>query len=173
MGTVTDMNPVRVARPTPAIAIYEEARMKKIRVMIIDEHPAVCRALTLRLDAVASVDVIGSVCDFEEGLACSQALRPDVILIEIKGKCDDMARSLRAISRLVADRPAGIIVLTSYLDEAERDHALKAGAVSYLLKDIDTERLVTEIEAVARDASAATHSASASNDSSSARPAEC
>lgn len=173
MGTVTDMNPLRVARPAPAIAIYEETRMKKIRVMIIDEHPAVCRALTLRLDAVPSVDVIGSVCDFEEGLACSQALRPDVILIEIKGKYDDMARSLRAISRLVADRAAGIIVLTSYLDEAERDHALKAGAVSYLLKDIDTERLVTEIEAVAGDSSAASHSSAASNDSPAARPADC
>lgn len=173
METVTDMNLVRVARPAPVIAIHEETRMKKIRVLIIDEHPAVCRALTLRLDAVPSVDVIGSVCDFEEGLACSQALRPDVILMEIKGKCDDMARSLRAISRLVADWPAGIIVLTSYLDEAERDHALKAGAVRYLLKDIDTERLVTEIEAVAGDSSTITHSAAASNDSPAAHPADC
>ena len=172
MGTVTDMNLVRVARPAPAIAFHEETRMKKIRVLIIDEHPAVCRALTLRLDAVPSVNVIASVCDFEEGLACSQTLRPDVILMEIKGKCDDVARSLRAITRLVADRPAGIIVLTSYLDEAERDDALKAGAVRYLLKDIDTERLVAEIEAVAGDSPAISNSAAANNHSPGARPAD-
>lgn len=164
METVTDMDPVRVARPAPAIAFHEETRMKKIRVLIIDEHPAVCRALTLRLDAVPSVDVIGSLCDFEEGLACSATLRPDVILMEIKGKCDDVARSLRAIALLVANRPAGIIVLTSYLDEAERDGALKAGAARYLLKDIDTERLVAEIEAVAGAAPAVSHSPALNND---------
>ena len=161
------MDLVRVARPAPKIAFDEMTRMKKIRVLIIDEHPAVCRALTLRLDAVPTVDVIGSVCDFDEGLACSRALCPDVILVEIKGKCDDITRSLRAIARLVAQRPAGIIVLTSYLDEAERDDALKAGAVRYLLKDIDTERLVSEIEAVANEPPTIPHSAAANRDSQS------
>lgn len=147
-------------------------RLKKIRVLIIDEHPVVCRALTLRLDAVPNVDVIGSVCDFDEGLACSRALCPDVILVEIKGKCDDVARSLRAIGRLAAQRPAGIVVLTSYLDEAERDGALKAGAVRYLLKDIDTERLVSEIEAVADEPPTVPHSAAANRDSKGSRYAD-
>lgn len=140
--------------------------------MIIDEHPAVCRALTLRLEAVPSVDVIGSVCDFDQGLACSRTLCPDVILVEIKGKSDDVTRSLRAITRLVAQRQAGIIVLTSYLDEAERDDALKAGAVRYLLKDIDTERLVSEIEAVASEPSIIPPAASANNDSHTSRCAD-
>jgi len=169
METVTDMDLVRVARPAPAIAFDEETRMKKIRVLIIDEHPAVCRALTLRLDAVPSVDVIGSVCDFDQGLTCARALRPDVILLEIKGRCDNAARSLRAIARLAAQRSAGIIVLTSYLDEMERDGAIKAGAVRYLLKDIDTERLVTEIEAVASEPLIVPHSKIANDDSRTAR----
>lgn len=172
MGTVTAMDLVRVARPAPKIAIDEETRMKKIRVLIIDEHPAVCRALTLRLDAVPSVDVIGSVCDFDEGLTCARALCPDVILVEIKGRRDDVARSLRAIARLVAQRSAGIIVLTSYLDEAERAGALQAGALRYLLKDIDTERLVAEIEAVAGESPNAPHAAAAKNDSHSSRCAD-
>jgi len=166
------MDLVRVARPAPAIAFDEETRMKKIRVLIIDEHPAVCRALTLRLDAVPSVDVIGSVCDFDEGLACSRTLCPDVVLVEIKGKCDSVARSLRAIARLVAQRSAGVIVLTSYLDEVERDGALKAGAVRYLLKDIDTERLVREIEAVASEPPTVPHSAARNNDSHTSRRAD-
>ena len=163
--TVTEIDLVRVARPAPTIAFHEETRMKKIRVLIIDEHPAVCQALAVRLDAAPSVDVIGSVCDLDEGMVSSRTLCPDVILLEIKGKCDDAVRSLWAVSCLVAQRQAGIIVLTSYLDEAERDGALKAGALRYLLKDIDTERLVAEIEAVAGEGSTFSQSAAANNDS--------
>ena len=164
--TVTDIDLVRVTRPAPTIAFQTETRMKKIRVLIIDEHPAVCRALAVRLESVPSVDVIGTVCDLDDGMARSRALCPDIILVEIKGKCDDVVRSLRAISCLVAQRQAGIIVLTSYLDEGEREGALEAGAARYLLKDIDTERLVAEIEAVAGETSTFAHSRAAKQDSS-------
>jgi DNA-binding NarL/FixJ family response regulator len=49
----------------------------------------------------------------------------------------------------LANRPVGIIVLTSYSDSDERESALQAGARRYLLKNIDTARLLIEIEAVA------------------------
>lgn len=127
--------------------------MKKIRVLIIDEHPAVCQALATRLNAVTSIEVVGSASTYEEGLAGAGLLKPDVILLELKGSGDNEIEPLNAISRLLVRGPGGVIVLTSYLDEAERQGALDAGARRYLLKDIDSRRLVGEIEAVADEAS--------------------
>lgn len=123
--------------------------MKKIRLLIIDEHPAVCQALVIRLQAAPSVEVVAATCAFTEGVDYTQTLNPDVILMELKGKGGNDLDSIAAISRLLAQGPLGVIVLTSYLDEGERDRALKAGASRYLLKEIDTTRLITEIEAVA------------------------
>ena len=131
--------------------------MDKIRVLIIDEHPAVCRALTTRLESVGSIKVVASTVDYVDGLEDAGALRPDVILLELKGCNDGGADAVgqrdpvAAISRLLASVPAGVIILTSYLDEVERAGALEAGAKRYLLKDIDTVRLVAEIEAVASE----------------------
>ena len=126
--------------------------MEKIRVLIIDEHPAVCRALVVRLSAVSSIEVVGSAVTYEEGLAGTRILQPDVILLELKGSGENEIEPLHAISGLLAKGPAGVIVLTSYLDEAERQGALEAGARRYLLKDIDTIRLVGEIKEVASEA---------------------
>lgn len=127
--------------------------MKKIRVLIIDEHPAVCQALVTRLNAVTSIEVVGSASTYEAGLAGAGVLKPDVILLELKSSGENEIEPLKAISGLLVRGPAGVIVLTSYLDEAERRGALKAGARRYLLKDIDSTRLVGEIEAVADEAS--------------------
>lgn len=129
--------------------------MKNIRVLIIDEHPTVCQALTSRLGAVSSVTVVGAMSNFSDGLRAVQDLHPDIILLELKAnsgakgtnrKLDPVA----AISMLQEQSASAvIIVLTAYLDEEEREHALRAGARRYLLKRIDTAHLVGEIEAVA------------------------
>lgn len=128
--------------------------MKNIRVLIIDEHPAVCRALTSRLGSVPSITVVGAMSDFNEGLRGVRELRPNVILLELKvrKKAKVVSQNLDpvvALSMLQECGPARVIVLTAYLDEAERDSALKAGARRYLLKQIDTAQLVSEIESVA------------------------
>ncbi|MFW5940720.1 MAG: response regulator [Chloroflexota bacterium] len=128
--------------------------MNEIRVLIIDEHPAVCQALASRLDSVPSIAVVGSMSEFAAGLLGANDLQPDVILLELKTRTDGSHARLgldpvSAISTLLASSHSRIIVLTSYLDEGERDDALQAGAKRYLLKDIDTSRLISEIEAVA------------------------
>lgn len=125
--------------------------MKKIRVLIIDEHPAVCQALSARLDAVPSLEVAGTACTLLEGVESAQLVQPDVILLELKSRGDNGIDAIDAVSRLLTCGPTGVIVLTSYLDVIEREDALEAGARRYLLKDIDTRRLIDEIEAVATE----------------------
>jgi DNA-binding NarL/FixJ family response regulator len=105
---------------------------------------------------VGSIKVIGATCDFTEGVKVAQFAQPDIILLELKasGHCGDQGPNLNplaAISQLLQTGRSSVIILTSYLDEAELDTAIGAGAKRYLLKDIDTEKLVSEIEAVARE----------------------
>jgi two-component system, NarL family, response regulator DevR len=128
--------------------------MEKIRVLIIDEHPAVCEALAARLGSVASIEVVGAQSVFQEGLDTLGTTRPDVVLLELKWKSEGVAEPLAAIARLLAGNSAEVIVLTSFVDEAERNRVLQAGARRYLLKDIDTRRLIAEIEDVASEAAA-------------------
>lgn len=123
--------------------------MEKIRVQIIDEHPAVCQALAARLSTVSSIEVVGAQSAFVDGLESLPSARPDVVLLELKWKGDEEAESLNAIARLLARSSVAVIVLTSFVDEGERNRVLQAGARRYLLKDIDTGRLIDEIEAVA------------------------
>ena len=122
----------------------------KIRILIIDQHPAVSRALRARLRAVPTLEVVGTATAIEQGLEQLRAWQPDVILLEVKGRSPAAFDPIAAISRTLSDRPVGIIILTSYLDEIERAMALQAGAHRYLLKTIDSGRLIAEIEAVAR-----------------------
>lgn len=126
--------------------------MKKIRVLIIDEHPVVCQALAARLGIVPSLEVVGALSAIHDGVETVRNAMPDVVLLELKGKTEAGLEALAAIPELMACSPGGVIVLTSYLDEAERKVALEAGARRYLLKDIDTLRLIDEIEAVAGEA---------------------
>lgn len=128
--------------------------MNEIRVLIIDEHIAVCRALASRLRTVPSINVVGATCNFDEGTCLARLTHPDIVLLELKssGKCGrerPYMDPVHAIGQLLETGRCSIIVLTSYMDESEHDTALYAGAKRYLLKDIDTIRLVTEIEEVA------------------------
>ncbi len=126
--------------------------MEKIRVLIIDEHPAVCQALAARLRAVPSIEVVGALTSFPETLESVDEARADVVLLDLIDKGEGRYQAGRAILRLLADCRVGVIVLASYMDDMERNCVMRAGARRYLLKDIDTLRLINEIEAVAREA---------------------
>ncbi len=124
--------------------------MEKIRVLIIDEHPAVCEALAARLRAVPSIEVVGALSAFPETLEAVDQAQADVVLLDLIDKSD--ARLQAGTAPAPGGCQVGVIVLTSYIDEIERNCVMRAGARRYLLKDIDTLRLISEIEAVAREA---------------------
>lgn len=110
---------------------------------IIDSHLSIRQALGQRLSYVPGIDVIGTAGGSRDGVAQVRAAHPDVVLLELKLADGGGMETLRAI---LAERPSPrVIVLTSYLDDVERQAALKAGAEQYLLKDIGSERLAEEI----------------------------
>ena len=127
--------------------------MKQIKVLIVDEHLAVRQALAARLDSFSHICVVASAASFAEGLEQVDRHHPDIILLELTGTRDRL-NPVGELFRALAGHPAGIIVLTSYADDDERQAALHAGARRFLLKQIDSANLLREIESVAGEVAA-------------------
>lgn len=117
--------------------------MGRTRLLIIDEHMAVRQALVSRLQQTGKLQVVASTGSSEEGLLQVEALRPNIVLLETKRSDGTGLETCRRITRSHPDTT--VIVLTSYDDEDERQAAYMAGATQYLLKDIDSTRLVYEL----------------------------
>ena len=93
------------------------------------------------------MDVVGTTCDGEEGLRQIEVLCPDVVLLDTKmRRADGMDVCRRACSTNGGPKVA---VLTSYTDPEERRLAFQAGVNGYLLKEVDTTKLVQWIRKLA------------------------
>jgi DNA-binding NarL/FixJ family response regulator len=113
------------------------------RVYIVDEHHSVRLALADRLSHSVNVQVIGHTGSADEVLREVRLICPDIVLMEVK-RSDGMGLEiLRQLSTLA--RAPRIVVLTSYPSFWERQAASRAGACSYLLKDIETDELIHHI----------------------------
>ena len=133
-----------------AIGSQEVGRtVRKTRLLIIDDRETVRQALEDRLSHAPEIELVGSVGSTAEGLQAVRALLPDVVLLEIKMADGSGVDACRQITQ--AAPSADVIVLTSYMDEAERQAAFQAGASSYVLKDIDSQRLIRAIESIQRN----------------------
>jgi DNA-binding NarL/FixJ family response regulator len=128
--------------------------MNKVRLLIVEGHPAVRQALTDRLSTYPEIEVVAAADSFFCGQRLARELHPDVILLELKMPGPSAPAAIFALTHDTYEHPAGIIVLTSYPDDAERAAAMRAGARRYILKDIGSDRLIAEIQAVAAELSA-------------------
>lgn len=144
------------AHSTAASTCCDRLGMSTTRIVIIDEYDQVRQALERRFRRLPNVAVVGSTGNYLTGVDLVRQQRPQVVLLELKGRRHQLFNPVRQLLNQ-ARSPMGIIVLTSYSDEDERASALTAGASRYLLKDINTNQLVREIEAVANEIEAANH----------------
>lgn len=118
-----------------------------IRVLVVDDQAMVRRGLVLLLGAEPDVEVVGEAREGGQALRLVQAHAPDVVLMDIRMPGMD---GLEATRRLAAEEggPA-IVVLTTFDADTYVDEALRAGAVGFVLKDSDPERLVEAVRAAA------------------------
>jgi NarL family two-component system response regulator LiaR len=122
--------------------------MNLTRLVIIDDHEGVREALQSRLNAAPDIEIIGCTGCWKTGLQKALELQPEVMLLETKRADGQGLEALRWLSDQCPG--AAVIVLTSYPDADEEAAARSAGAARYLLKDIDTTQLVTEIRSLVR-----------------------
>lgn len=122
--------------------------MDPIRVMIIESHSQVRRALAGRLRTAPQVEVVGISADAGDGVAQAFELEPDVVLLDAKAaktQPDGLVQVLKNLGR----HRANVIVLATYTDEADRALVLRAGARRYLLKDVESKALLQAIQEAA------------------------
>ncbi len=120
-----------------------EPHRRNIRVFIIDNNQRVRRQLTQALMREQDFQLVGDMPADYEAVQKVLELRPDLIILEIKTGDDRGLTICRELSQKAPE--VAILVLTSYIDEAERINAFIAGANSCLLKDFPSKTLVQKI----------------------------
>ncbi len=119
-----------------------------IRIVIIDDHPVVRQGLRLMLEQRPDLEVVGEGADGEQAIALAIELVPDVMLLDLLLPGTDGISAVREIKRLTPTTQ--VIILTSYAQDDYIFNAIKAGALSYLLKDAGPEDLVAAVRAAVR-----------------------
>lgn len=122
--------------------------MSSIRVLLVDDQEIVRQGLTTILKYAPGVVVVGQAGNGEEAVALARALRPDVVLMDLK-----MPRlgGIPATRHICAELPdTQVIILTTYDTDDLVFEGIKAGAKGYLLKDAASETLVEAIRGVMR-----------------------
>jgi DNA-binding NarL/FixJ family response regulator len=117
-------------------------------VLLVDDHPVVRSGLRAVIDAGDTLRVIGEAATGEEAITLAAALRPDVVLCDLRlGSGIDGIRTTAALRAL--DPAPAVLILTTFDRDAEVLGAIEAGAAGYLLKDVDPEVIVEGIRRAA------------------------
>jgi two-component system, NarL family, response regulator LiaR len=114
-----------------------------IRVMIVDDQPVVRSGLSAFLFAFDDLEYVGAATGGADAVAKCLALRPDVILMDLVMPDVDGAEATRRIKQSCPH--VQVIALTSYKEDDLVQGALKAGALSYLLKNVSADELAEAI----------------------------
>jgi DNA-binding NarL/FixJ family response regulator len=118
-----------------------------IRVLLVDDHPVVREGLRAILSAEPDLCVVGECGTGADAVRQAGALRPDVVLMDLRLPGLD---GVAATERIVAAGSANVLVLTTYDGDGDIVRALAAGASGYLLKDTPRGELVRGVRDAAR-----------------------
>ena len=117
-----------------------------IKIFLVDDHEVVRKGVAGLLEIDPDLTVIGEAGSAAQALARIPALRPDLVLLDVRlpdGNGVELCRELR--SRLPE---LNVLMLTSYTDEEAMLNAILAGAGGYVIKDIQGDRLVSAVREV-------------------------
>ncbi len=115
-----------------------------IRVLVADDQAAVRAGLVMILSGAADIEVVGEAVDGVEAIEQARALRPDVVVMDVRMPRLDGISATRELAGV-----ADVLVLTTFdLDEYVFG-ALRAGAAGFLLKHTDAASLVDAVRLIA------------------------
>jgi NarL family two-component system response regulator LiaR len=116
-----------------------------IRVLIVDDHAVVREGLRTFLELQDGIAVVGEAADGEEAVRQAEALKPDVVLMDLVMPRLDGVGAMRELRRrLPATR---VIVLTSFAEDERLLPAIQSGAAGYLLKNVAPAELARAVRA--------------------------
>ena len=118
-----------------------------IRVLIADDHPIVRSGIAALVTSADDLELVGEAVDGLEAVSFALALRPDVVLMDLRmpGLTGD-----EATARILAEAPeVRVVILTTYESDSSILPAIEAGAQGYLLKAAPEEEILAGIRSVA------------------------
>ncbi|MFC5286311.1 response regulator [Actinokineospora guangxiensis] len=117
-----------------------------IRVLVADDHAAIRAGLCLILDGADGIEVVAEAGDGAAAVRKARALRPDLVLMDVRMPEVD---GIEATKQLTADGTCPVLVLTTFDMDEYVYGALRAGAAGFLLKSVDSARLIESVRLVA------------------------
>ncbi len=121
---------------------------EQISVMIVDDHEVVRKGIRAYLESTSQFKVVGEASSGQEAIQRVVDLVPDVILMDLMMPGMDGIQATRQIKKL--SPRSQIVVLTSFHEDSHIFPALRAGANSYILKDVKMEDLAEALQRAAR-----------------------
>jgi DNA-binding NarL/FixJ family response regulator len=121
-------------------------RSGSIRILVVDDHPVVCRGLSAILKAEPDMEVAGQAANGRQAIDLYRTLRPDVTLMVLRMPVMSGVEAIREIRKEF--KSAAFVVLTTYQGDEDIHRALEAGALAYLLKGMSDHELIEAIRVV-------------------------
>ena len=118
-----------------------------ISVLLVDDHPFIRMGFRLVLEGETDIEVVGEAADGITAVAMCSALRPDVVLMDIRMPGHDGIEATRDI--VAAGLPCRVLILTTFDLDDYVFAGLRAGASGFLLKDTQPDSLVAAIHTIA------------------------
>lgn len=119
-----------------------------IRILLVDDQPLFREGLATLLTIHEDVTVIGEANNGQEAIDQAAALRPDVVLMDVRMPVLDGVAATRILQQEQPHLP--VIILTTFDDDEYVFEGLRAGAVGYLLKDVSSQKLIEAIKTAVR-----------------------
>ncbi len=122
--------------------------MNKIRVVIVDDQKLFVSSLStvLRGHGKGRIEVVGAAYDGREAIGLVERTLPDVVLMDVRMPVMDGVEATKIIRERFPE--CKVAILTTFDDDDYVFHALQNGAVGYILKNIESDELVTAVQAV-------------------------
>ncbi|MFZ5885789.1 MAG: response regulator [Chloroflexota bacterium] len=124
------------------------AKSNVISILIVDDHEVVRNGIRSYLETLKEFDVVGEAESGEQAVKMVAELIPDVVLLDLIMPGMGGVETTRQIKKI--SPRTQVVVLTSYHEDVHIFPALKAGATSYILKDMKMEKLVEALQRAVR-----------------------
>lgn len=123
------------------------SREKPTTILIIDDHPLFRKGLADLIDMGPGLQLVGEASSGEEGLVRAETLRPELILLDLNMKGMGGLEALKQLKQTGLE--SFVVMLTVSNSESDVTAALRLGADGYLLKDMEPEQVLEQIQIAA------------------------
>jgi DNA-binding NarL/FixJ family response regulator len=122
--------------------------MKKISVLLAEDHAVVRQGLRSLLSAEPDIEVVGEAGNGRQAIQMAREMRPDVVVMDI---AMPLLNGLEATCQIIGDGiPTRVLILSSYADDEYVHQLTEAGASGYLVKQTAAIDLIKAVREIAR-----------------------